>query len=55
MRTRVLGRTGLEVSEQIFGCGDVGGLLVRGEPAEMERAVARAIEAGCNWFDTAAA
>ena len=55
MRTRVLGRTGLEVSELIFGCGDVGGLLVRGEPAEMERAIARAIDAGCNWFDTAAA
>jgi L-galactose dehydrogenase/L-glyceraldehyde 3-phosphate reductase len=55
MRTRVLGRTGLGVSELIFGCGDVGGLLVRGEPAEMERAVARAIAAGCNWFDTASA
>jgi aryl-alcohol dehydrogenase-like predicted oxidoreductase len=55
MRTRVLGRTGLEVSELIFGCGDVGGLLVRGEQAEMDRAVTRAIQSGCNWFDTASA
>ncbi len=36
-----------------FGCGAVGGLMVRGTPADRERAVARAIEAGINYFDTA--
>jgi aryl-alcohol dehydrogenase-like predicted oxidoreductase len=50
---RTLGQTGLQVSELGFGCGMVGGLLVRGEYPAMRRAVARAIEAGINYFDTA--
>src|SRR5687767_7287340 len=54
MEQRTLGRTGLRVSALGFGCGDVGGLIVRGTPAERERAVARAHEAGINYFDTAA-
>jgi aryl-alcohol dehydrogenase-like predicted oxidoreductase len=53
MELRSLGRTGLRVAALGFGCGDVGGLIVRGTPAERERAVARAIEAGINYFDTA--
>jgi aryl-alcohol dehydrogenase-like predicted oxidoreductase len=53
MEQRALGRTGLRVSALGFGCGDVGGLIVKGTPAERERAVARAIEAGINYFDTA--
>jgi aryl-alcohol dehydrogenase-like predicted oxidoreductase len=53
MEYRMLGRTGLKVSALGFGCGDVGGLIVRGAPAERERAVARAIELGINYFDTA--
>jgi aryl-alcohol dehydrogenase-like predicted oxidoreductase len=53
MEQRTLGRTGLRVSALGFGCGDVGGLIVRGTPAERERAVTRAIEAGVNYFDTA--
>jgi aryl-alcohol dehydrogenase-like predicted oxidoreductase len=53
MEQRALGRTGLRVSALGFGCGDVGGLIVRGAPAERERAVARAVEAGINYFDTA--
>ncbi len=53
MEQRSLGRTGLRVSALGFGCGDVGGLIVKGTPAERERAVARAIEAGINYFDTA--
>jgi len=53
MEYRMLGRTGLKVSALGFGCGDVGGLIVRGTPAERERAVARAIELGVNYFDTA--
>jgi aryl-alcohol dehydrogenase-like predicted oxidoreductase len=54
METRALGRTGLAVSVLGFGCGAVGGLMVRGNPADQERAVARAIELGINYFDTAA-
>jgi L-galactose dehydrogenase/L-glyceraldehyde 3-phosphate reductase len=54
METRTLGRTGLKVSALGFGCGAVGGLMVRGSAAEQERAVARAIELGISYFDTAA-
>ena len=54
MTYRQLGRTGLEVSSLGFGCGAVGGLLVKGDPAERTRVVARAIELGVNYFDTAA-
>ena len=54
MESRALGRTGLSVSALGFGCGDVGGLIVRGAPRDRERAVARAIELGINYFDTAA-
>ena len=53
MEMRVYGRTGLRLSALGFGCGAVGGLMVRGEPRGQERAVARAIEAGVNYFDTA--
>ena len=53
MDYRTLGRTGLRVGTLGFGCGNVGGLMVRGTPAERERAVARALELGINYFDTA--
>jgi len=53
MEKRRLGRTGLDVSLLGFGCGAVGGLMVGGEVAEQERAVARALELGINYFDTA--
>ncbi len=53
MKYRVLGRTELKVSELGFGCGMVGGLLVRGEYPMMRRAVARALELGITYFDTA--
>ena len=53
MEMRPFGDTGLNVSVLGFGCGAVGGLMVRGAPADQERAVARAIEAGVNYFDTA--
>ncbi|HKW93068.1 MAG TPA: aldo/keto reductase, partial [Methylomirabilota bacterium] len=55
MEYRTLGRTGLKVSRLTFGCGDVGGLMVRGAPADRERGVARAIELGINYLDTAPA
>ena len=54
MEMRAFGRTGMQVSILGFGCGAVGGLMVRGTPADQERAVARALEAGVNYFDTAA-
>lgn len=55
MEAHVLGKTGLRVSALGFGCGAVGGLFVAGEAREQERAVARAIEAGITYFDTAQA
>ena len=54
MEKRRLGKTGLDVSLLGFGCGAVGGLMVGGTPADQERAVARALELGINYFDTAA-
>ena len=53
METRVFGRTGMTVSVLGFGCGAVGGLMVRGSAADQERAIARALEVGINYFDTA--
>ena len=53
MRYRPLGSTGLQVSEIGFGCGNVGGLMIRGEHAEQTKAVGRAIDLGINYFDTA--
>src|SRR5215813_7461654 len=53
MEMRVFGRTGMRFSVLGFGCGAVGGLMVRGDPADQERAVARAIDVGVNYFDTA--
>jgi aryl-alcohol dehydrogenase-like predicted oxidoreductase len=50
---RKFGRTGLEVSLLGFGCGAVGGLMIKGAAADQERAVARALELGINYFDTA--
>jgi aryl-alcohol dehydrogenase-like predicted oxidoreductase len=55
MQTRTLGRTGLTVSILGLGCGAVGGLMVRGTPADQERVVARALELGITYFDTAPA
>jgi L-galactose dehydrogenase/L-glyceraldehyde 3-phosphate reductase len=53
MEYRQLGRTGLEVSTLGFGCGAVGGLLIKGDRKEMVRVVARAVELGVTYFDTA--
>lgn len=53
MEARPLGRTGLTVSALGFGAGGIGGLMVRGDTAEQQRTVARAIEAGITYFDTA--
>ena len=53
MQLRVFGRTGMQLSVLGFGCGAVGGFMVRGDPADQERIIARAIAAGVNYFDTA--
>jgi len=54
MERRRLGRTGLQVGVLGFGAGAVGGLMTKGEPADQERALARAVELGVNYVDTAA-
>jgi aryl-alcohol dehydrogenase-like predicted oxidoreductase len=53
MQLRVFGRTGMQLSVLGFGCGAVGGVMVRGDPADQERVVARALDVGVNYFDTA--
>jgi aryl-alcohol dehydrogenase-like predicted oxidoreductase len=53
MEMRDFGRTGMRISALGFGCGAVGGLMVRGDPVEQERAIARALDAGVTYFDTA--
>ena len=55
MQKRRLGRTGLEISVLGFGAGAVGGLMTKGAPADQERAIARAVELGINYIDTAVA
>jgi L-galactose dehydrogenase/L-glyceraldehyde 3-phosphate reductase len=42
------------VSELMFGCGNVGGMMIRQPHEVMKQAVADALAAGMNWFDTAA-
>ena len=53
MEKRVFGSTGMELSVLGFGCGAVGGLMVRDDPRDQERTIARAIGAGVNYFETA--
>jgi hypothetical protein len=44
MELREFGRSGLKVSVLGFGCGAVGGLMVRGAPADQDRAIGRALD-----------
>ena len=53
MDQRRLGQTGLSVSTLGFGCGNVGGLMVRGTHEQQVEAVKIALEAGITYFDTA--
>jgi aryl-alcohol dehydrogenase-like predicted oxidoreductase len=53
METRIFGRSGLRLSILGFGCGAVGGLMVRGSAADQDRAIGLALDAGINYFDTA--
>jgi aryl-alcohol dehydrogenase-like predicted oxidoreductase len=50
---RRIAKTTLNLSEIGFGCGGNAGLMVRGNHAEQQRVVARAVELGINYFDTA--
>lgn len=54
MRKRVLGRTGIEVSEIGYGAWGIGGMLWQGgNDDEAQRALRRAFELGVNFVDTA--
>jgi L-galactose dehydrogenase/L-glyceraldehyde 3-phosphate reductase len=55
MESRQLGRTGMRVSVLGYGAGAVGGLMVRGTPADQDRSLGRALDAGITYIDTAAA
>ncbi len=54
MKHRTFGRSGIQVSEVIFGAGAVGGILVHKDDATKREAIRRAIAGGINWIDTAA-
>ena len=43
MNYRTLGKTGLKVSEIVFGGGAVGGLLIRANDDTRRQAIARAL------------
>jgi D-threo-aldose 1-dehydrogenase len=53
MNFRRFGRTGLRVSEVVFGGGYVGGLMILADEDSRRRALHRALDAGINWVDTA--
>ena len=54
MKQRPFGRTGIRVSEIIFGGGNVGGILIHHDEPTRREAIRRALAGGINWFDTAA-
>ena len=53
MQYRIFGRSGLHVSELVFGGGWVGGLLITADEATKRRAVELAQDRGIDWIDTA--
>lgn len=53
MKYRTMGKTGLNVSEIGYGCGNIGGLMIRGSHKEQIEAVELALNLGINYFDTA--
>jgi D-threo-aldose 1-dehydrogenase len=54
MKHRAFGRSGIKVSEIVFGGGNVGGILIHKDDATKREAIRRAIAGGINWIDTAA-
>jgi L-galactose dehydrogenase/L-glyceraldehyde 3-phosphate reductase len=53
MRYRPFGRTGLEVSELVFGGGFVGGILIHADDDTKLAALRCGLDGGMNWIDTA--
>jgi D-threo-aldose 1-dehydrogenase len=53
MRHRAFGRTGLQVSELVFGGGFVGGILIHADDDTKLRALRCGLDGGMNWIDTA--
>src|SRR5512146_520047 len=54
MKHRTFGRSGIKVSEIVFGGGAVGGILIHKDDATKREAIRRALAGGINWIDTAA-
>ena len=54
MKQRTLGRTGLQISELVFGGGFVGGILLHASDQIRRDVIKLAIQSGINWIDTAA-
>ena len=54
MKHRTFGRSGIQVSEIIFGAGGVGGIVILKDDATKREAIRRALAGGINWIDTAA-
>ena len=54
MKHRAFGRSGIQVSEVIFGAGAVGGIVIHKDDATKREAIRRAMAGGINWIDTAA-
>ncbi len=53
MQYRIIGETGLKISEIGFGCGNNAVLMVRAPYEDQLKAVRHALDAGINFFDTA--
>ena len=53
MKRRRFGRTGIAISELVFGGGFVGGILIDADDDTRREAIRRALDAGINWIDTA--
>jgi aryl-alcohol dehydrogenase-like predicted oxidoreductase len=54
MQYRPLGNTGIDVSTIAFGAGPVPELMTESDASSQAEVVRRAVDAGINWFDTAA-
>ena len=54
MKQHSLGRTGLQISELVFGGGFVGGILLHASDQVRRYVIQLAIRSGINWIDTAA-
>ena len=53
MKLRRFGRTGIDISELVFGGGFVGGILIHADDDTRREAIRRALDGGINWIDTA--